>query len=113
MTPAPITPRRFGTSGKASAPMLSHTIPLSTGTPGRCRALEPVAMITYFASTASPPTSSFHASPRPVNFPWPVSHVILFLRNRNSMPPVIFATMASLRAIIFARSTFAPETEIP
>ncbi|MNC89795.1 hypothetical protein D3C83_57840 [compost metagenome] len=57
ITPAPITPRRLGVAPKASAPSLSHTSSLSTASPGRWRALEPVATITCFACTVSPPAS--------------------------------------------------------
>jgi hypothetical protein len=97
---------------------LSATILLSTGTFGRWRAFEPVAMITFFAVTTSVSPSPLTsictpASVRPVNLPWPLSHVILFLRNRNSMPFVIFSTMPSLRAIIFVTSILTSDTLMP
>ena len=50
---------------------------------------------------------------RPTNLPWPFSQAILFLRNSVSMPFVIFVTIASLRASIFATSIFAPVTVTP
>jgi hypothetical protein len=50
-----MTPNRFGVPPNASAPSLSQTVTLSTGTFGRWRAFEPVATITYFACTVSVP----------------------------------------------------------
>ena len=112
ITPAPITPSRSGTSVNASAPTLSQTSAWSTGTPGRWRALEPVATMTAFASATSAsrrrrsPRPASHSAPRPTNLPWPLSQTILFLRKSVSMPFVIFETIPSLRAIIFAMSIF-------
>src|ERR1017187_3451471 len=117
ITPAPMTPSLSGTALKASAPMLSHTVSLSTPSPGKWRAVEPVAMMTWLASTISedPPsaTSTWYFSPPPANLPWPLSQVILFFLNRNSMPPVSSDTILSLRACILATSIFAPLTEMP
>ncbi|MNR38907.1 hypothetical protein D3C85_1570550 [compost metagenome] len=49
ITPAPITASFLGTASKDSAPSLSETMTLSTGTLGKWRAREPVAMITLRA----------------------------------------------------------------
>ncbi len=118
ITPAPITPRRLGMLSKASAPSLSHTSTLSTVTPSRCRAFDPVARITLrasFRSTSSPSLTStrWNPSAEPAKHPCPLSQSILFLRNRNSIPFVIFWTIASLRAIIFATSTATPLAVMP
>jgi hypothetical protein len=82
------------------------------------RGFDPVAITMALPSTVSTPpapsTSSCHpAVPWPTSRPWPLSQVILFLRNRNSMPLVILVTIASLRAIIRATSIFAPLTVMP
>jgi len=113
ITPAPITPKRFGTAGKASAPSLSQIVSLSTFTPGRWRAFEPVATMTYFAWTSSPPTAIVYVSPPFTKRPKPCSHVTLFFLKRYSTPFTIFVTMDSLRACIFARSSLSPETVMP
>src|SRR6185503_9570852 len=113
ITPAPITPSRLGTDGKASAPSLSQTTSLSTATPGRWRALEPVATITCVASIVSPPTAILYVPPPPASFPNPCSQVILFFLKRYSIPLVILVTMDSLRDCIFPRSSFTPDTEMP
>ncbi len=75
-------------------------------------------MITFFAVTTSVSPSPLTsictpASVLPVNLPWPLSQVILFFLNRYSMPLVIFSTMASLRASIFATSIFTSPTVMP
>ncbi len=75
-------------------------------------------MITFFAVTTSVSPSPLTsictpASVLPVNLPWPFSQVILFFLNRNSIPLVIFSTIASLRPSIFATSIFTPSTVMP
>jgi len=75
-------------------------------------------MITFFAVTTSVSPSPLTSictpvSVLPVNLPWPFSQVILFFLNRNSIPLVIFSTIASLRPSIFAMSIFTPSTLMP
>src|SRR5690606_21820419 len=114
ITPAPMTPSFCGTVLKSSAPTLSHTSSLSISTPGRVRGLEPVAITTCFACTALPATSN--CQPCSLCFtsrPWPCSQLTLFFLNRNSIPPVILLTIASLRAIILGTSMLAPLTSMP
>ncbi len=109
ITPAPITPRRFGTSASDSAPTLSQTSRLSIGAKGSVRGREPVATMTCAAASrcvssllpGPGPTAICQASPsRPTKRPKPWIQSILFLRNRNSMPRVIFCTIDVLRACI-------------
>ena len=50
ITPAPITPRRFGTSSISSAPVESRIKSLSTGATGIEMGREPEASITFWAS---------------------------------------------------------------
>ena len=55
ITPAPMTARRLGTSGIASAPVLLRISFSSNSAPGSARGLEPVATITCLAETVSFP----------------------------------------------------------
>jgi hypothetical protein len=117
MTPAPTTPRRFGTAGIARAPALSSTRTLSIGTPGSARGFDPVATITCFAASSAgfaPATASFHRSPSlPANDPTPWKNATLFFLNRYRMPSLFWATTRSLRASIFATSIVRPATPMP
>src|SRR5258708_35869322 len=66
-------------------------------------------MITFFAVTTSVSPSPLTsictpASVLPVNLPWPLSHVILFLRNRNSMPLVIVEKMTKGIEFLFRKN---------
>src|SRR3972149_246448 len=117
MTPAPTPPGASGTEPKASAPSLSQITLLSTGTPGSCRALDPVATITFFASTLSvffpSETSIFHVVPPEASLPCPCSQVTLFFLNRPAIPEVILPTILSLRSSIVLRSNLTPEAGMP
>ena len=117
ITPAPTTPRRFGTAVIASAPALSSTRRLSNGAPGSARGTEPVATITFFAAIfagAAPSTSTAQPSPaRPAKRPRPWKNAILFFFMSHRMPSLLCETTLSLRAIIRGTSIDSPCTSIP
>ncbi|MNI67103.1 hypothetical protein D3C73_1227140 [compost metagenome] len=105
MTPAPITIRCLGTSGRAKAPVESMMRWLSIVTPGRGVGSEPVAMTMSLACSAvSLPSSALTTTlPTPSRRPQPLIQSTLFLRNRYSMPLVRPATLSSFCFIIWAR----------
>ena len=117
ITPAPMTPRRFGTSPIDSAPSLDRTRFSSNAAPGNARAFEPVATMTWRAisvSSADPPTLiSTPASLRPTKEPRPWKNVTLFFLKRYRMPSLFCLTTLSLRPSIFARSSPRPLTSMP
>ena len=91
MTPAPITIRCLGTSGRASAPVESTIRFWSTSTPASGAGSEPVAMtIAPGSSVVTAP--SVGGRPRPCRArrgaPAPLIQSTLFFLNRNSTPLV-------------------------
>ncbi len=86
ITPAPITPRRLGTSGISSAPVLLRISFSSKAAPGSSRGFDPVATITSFAVKASfcaPLTATSQPlAPALTKLPRPWKNAILFFLNR-------------------------------
>ncbi len=86
ITPEPTTPRRFGTAAMSSAPSLESTRSSSNGAPGSARAFEPVATMTWRAtsvSSAAPETfTSIAPSAAFTNEPRPWKKATLFFLNR-------------------------------
>ncbi|MCY1283855.1 hypothetical protein D9M69_291110 [compost metagenome] len=105
ITPAPITTRCLGTSGRDSAPVESRMRWLSISTPGSGVGSEPVAMTMSLAcSTCSPPSAPLTTTrPGPSIRPQPLIHSALCLRKSNSMPLVRPATLSAFCFIICAR----------
>src|SRR5690348_2746557 len=118
ITPAPITPRRFGTSVRSSAPALSMMRLPSNFANGSSIGTEPVAMITLAASSvclapSSPVTSTllpFSSLPVPKNG---VTGLPLTPLNSMATPPVNCLTILSLRPMNVAMSTLAFSTVMP
>ncbi len=117
-----MTMRCFGTVGIRSAPTFERIRSSSKRRNGSSMGTEPVAMMTFFAlydaifDAGGPPaalaadTSTTFPARRVPN---PLAHVILFFRNRNSMPLVFCDTTSSLRLSICARSSDTPSTLTP
>ena len=78
ITPAPMTPRRLGTSGNFNAPVESTIKSSSTGATGILTGTEPVARITYFGSkTCTSPSNGVNSTFLPAsNLPVPCNHSI-------------------------------------
>ena len=78
-----MTPRRFGTSGMASAPSLLRISFSSNAAPDSVRGLEPVAMITLRAESVSPLTAiSQPSGPALTKLPRPWKKATLFFLKR-------------------------------
>ena len=105
ITPAPITTRCLGASGRASAPVESRMRWLSIVTPGSGVGSEPVAITMSLAcnSRTLPSARVTVTLPGPFKRPQPLIHSTLFLRNRNSIPLVRAVTLSSFCFIICAR----------
>ncbi len=88
--------------------MLVRMVFASGSSPGSIRASEPVAMITFFASTVwtlSPvrtSTGSIPLVPRGRMVPYPLIQSILFFFIKNSTPLACLATILFLRSSTFA-----------
>ncbi len=115
ITPAPMMPRRAGTSVKSSAPAESTMRTPSSGATGSGVGREPVARMMCSADTvttapSAPVTSTL---PSPASRPLPFSHVTPFFLNSPPMPPVNWRTMPSLRATMAAGSIVTSPTVMP
>ena len=86
---------------------------LSTATPGRCLAFDPVAITTFFASTVSESICIFQLVPPETSLPCPCSQVILFFLNRPATPLVILPTILSFLSSMVFRSSFTPLAVMP
>ena len=115
ITPAPITPRRFGTAWNSRAPVESTMTFWSTGAGGMSIGREPEARITFSASmTSVVPSALVTSTFLPASsLPWPWIEVTPLALNRVATPPVRFLTMPALRPTIAATSIFTSPVEIP
>ena len=119
MTPAPITPRRFGASANSSAPVESTMYSPSVFATGISIGTEPAARITYLAVMADSSPSSevnftcFSADLPSTSVPQPCSQSTPLPFNRPDTPAVRPLTTASLRSSILAMSIFTSPVVMP
>jgi hypothetical protein len=117
ITPEPIMPRRLGIDGMRNAPSLERMWSSSNGVPGSARGFEPVATITWRATSVSscaPITLMVMPSaPVATNDPRPWKNVTLFFLKRYRMPSLFCFTTASLRPSILSKSTRKSDKTIP
>jgi hypothetical protein len=102
ITPAPITPRRFGTLSKSSAPALSTMVLPSNFANGSSMDVEPGARITFVPEISlTLPSCALIATTRlGLSVAKPAKGVTLLPLNSMAMPPVNCLTILSLRPII-------------
>ncbi len=107
MTPAPMTPRRFGTCASSSAPQLSMISRPLNGALLSGIGTEPAASTTCLApSTVFLPSGVVSSTCRFASSrPWPASPVTFAALNSCRMPCVEALTMPALRFCIVATST--------
>ena len=115
MTPAPITPRRFGTASNSSAPQESTIALPSNGTDLSSIGTEPVASTTCFAaSSCFAPSSAVYSTRLPASsLPCPCNPVTPAALNSAVMPWVEALTIFALRFCIVATSKPRPPTWMP
>ncbi len=106
--PAPITASDSGILDGKTALSELHTRSPSNFRIGRSFAREPVAMITFFASSTRSPSSPLTATlPLPASRPQPLTCSILFFLNRYATPlaPCSATFFARLLAVAMSSST--------
>ena len=115
MTPAPITPSRFGTASNSSAPQESTTCLPSNGTLFNSIGTEPEASTTCFAtSSLFAPSNAVTSTRLPLSSrPWPCSPVTPAALNSEAMPCVEALTIFALRFCMAATSKPRLPTEMP
>ena len=116
ITPAPITPKRLGTSLKAKAPVESTIMSSVKGATGMLIGAEPAAKITAFVAwtVSVAPSCATNCTCLLANkVPVPCNHTIPLPLSNCATPPVNWLTTASLRLCIWAMSMLTLPTLIP
>ena len=115
MTPAPMTPSRFGTASNSSAPQESTICLPSNGADFSGVGTEPVARITSSRSSSRLlPSAAVNSTLRPgSSWPCPCSAVTPAALNSDAMPPVMPLTIPALRFCMVATSSCSAPTPMP
>ena len=117
ITPEPISTNFRGTEPRDKAPSLDKICVSSKGTPGKARAVEPVATMTFLPITVSccAPLTKISYAPSCARLkearPW--KKLTLFFLNKYKIPSLFCLTTLSLRAIILATSKLTPLSSMP